>query len=61
MPKKVKKRGFACLSAKSLRRVSALGGAAAHRKGKAHKWTSEEAKAARAKQESAKESKGGDE
>lgn len=40
------KRGFASLSPERRAEIASLGGIAAHRKGTAHEWTSEEAKAA---------------
>lgn len=43
------RRGFALLSASRLREISSKGARAAHAKGTAHKWNSEEAKEAAAK------------
>jgi hypothetical protein len=40
------KRGFAALSPEKQREIARLGGRAAHAQGKAHEFTSEEAKAA---------------
>jgi general stress protein YciG len=37
------RQGFASMSAEKLREISSMGGKAAHRSGKAHKWTREEA------------------
>lgn len=39
-------RGFASLDLDKRREISSLGGQAAHRLGKAHKWTTEEAREA---------------
>jgi len=39
----IKKRGFASLSLERRKEVAASGGRASHAKGKAHKWTHEEA------------------
>jgi uncharacterized protein len=36
-------RGFAVMSLEARRRIASLGGKAAHKKGVAHEWTSEEA------------------
>ena len=44
-----KARGFSALSPEERRRISSLGGKAAHAAGTAHEWTGEEAKAAGAK------------
>lgn len=41
-----RRRGFAALSPEQLRGISSSGGRAAHAKGKAHEFTSEEAKEA---------------
>ena len=46
MDKESKKRGFAAMDPEALREISRLGGVAAHKAGKAHKFTSEEARAA---------------
>ena len=43
--------GFAALTKKQLIKVSSKGGKAAHEKGTAHEWTSEEAKEAVQKRE----------
>jgi general stress protein YciG len=40
------RRGFASMSPEKRREIASKGGVAAHRKGTAHKWTSEEAKSA---------------
>lgn len=40
------KRGFASMDPDEQARIAAKGGRAAHRKGTAHEWTSEEAKMA---------------
>ena len=42
-------RGFACMDAEKRRELAAKGGRAAHLKGTAHKWTTEDAKAAGSK------------
>jgi general stress protein YciG len=42
----IKKKGFASMSPERQREIASLGGKAAHRGGKAHKFTSEEAKLA---------------
>ena len=39
-----KPRGIASLPPEERRRISRMGGIAAHKKGKAHEWNSEEAK-----------------
>lgn len=41
-----KNRGFASMSSDKQREIASKGGKAAHQKGTAHEWTSEEAKAA---------------
>lgn len=43
------KRGFACVAPERLREIAGKGGRAAHAKGTAHRFTSEEARAAGAK------------
>lgn len=43
------KRGFAYMTAEGHRRVASIGGRKAHALGKAHRWTTEEARAAQAK------------
>lgn len=43
---KGKGRGFASMNADKQRLIASKGGKAAHRKGTAHKWTSEEARLA---------------
>jgi uncharacterized protein len=45
-PKKKSNRGFASMSEERKREISSLGGRTAHAQGVAHKWTSEEARAA---------------
>jgi uncharacterized protein len=45
-PKKKSTRGFASMSEERKREISSLGGRTAHKQGVAHKWTSEEARAA---------------
>lgn len=42
----IKDRGFASMSKKRQREIASMGGQAAHRKGTAHQWTSEEAREA---------------
>lgn len=44
-----KKRGFALLSASKRAEIASKGGTTAHRKGRAHRFTQDEAKAAAAK------------
>ena len=39
-------RGFASMDKAKQRRIASLGGTAAHKKGTAHEWTSEEAREA---------------
>jgi len=39
-------RGFASMDLETKRRIASLGGKAAHAKGRAHKWTREEARQA---------------
>lgn len=39
-------RGFASMDVKKQREIASKGGKAAHKKGTAHEWTSEEARAA---------------
>jgi len=41
-----KKRGFALMPADEQRKIASKGGRAAHRKGSAHEWDSQEAAAA---------------
>jgi uncharacterized protein len=41
-----KRQGFAVMSAELRRQISSQGGQAAHRKGTAHRWTTEEARVA---------------
>jgi uncharacterized protein len=43
---KQSRRGFAAMSRDRLREIASLGGRAAHQKGTAHRWTTEEARAA---------------
>lgn len=40
------RRGFACMSDEKQRMIASKGGRAAHQKGTAHEWTSEEARIA---------------
>ncbi len=40
------KQGFAAMTGKQRRAISSLGGKAVHQQGKAHQWTSEEAREA---------------
>ena len=40
------RRGFASMSAQKQREIASKGGRAAHQKGTAHEWTSEEARVA---------------
>jgi len=39
----IDRRGFASMPLEKRRRIASLGGIAAHKKGTAHEWTSEEA------------------
>ncbi len=48
-PKKPGRRGFAALSPEQRQRMSSRGGKAAHAQGRAHTFTAEEARAARAR------------
>jgi len=43
-PRKKERRGFASMSAEKQREIASKGGKAAHRKGTAHQWSSEEAR-----------------
>lgn len=43
---KIKKRGFGSMSSEKQRQIASMGGKAAHEKGTAHVWTSEEARQA---------------
>jgi len=45
-PRKKSRRGFAAMSPEKQREIASLGGKAAHAKGTAHEFTSEEARAA---------------
>jgi len=45
-PRKKERRGFASMSPEKQREIASKGGRAAHSKGTAHEWTSEEARAA---------------
>lgn len=45
-PRRKERRGFASMSAEKQREIASKGGRAAHSKGTAHEWTSEEARAA---------------
>ncbi len=40
------RKGFSAIDPEKRRQIASLGGKAAHRKGVAHEWTSEEARAA---------------
>lgn len=53
---KKKKSGFASMSAEKRSEIARLGGKAAHAQGKAHRWTTEEARAAGRKSKKKKES-----
>jgi general stress protein YciG len=44
--RKKERRGFASMSAEKQREIASKGGRAAHMKGTAHEWTSEEARSA---------------
>jgi general stress protein YciG len=43
---RISNRGFASMSSEQQRQIASKGGQAAHKKGVAHEWTSEEARAA---------------
>lgn len=58
-PQGKQKRGFALLSKERLAQVTSLGGKKAHQEGRAHRWTSEEAKEAARKSRAARAAKGG--
>lgn len=45
-PRKKARRGFAAMSPEKQREIASMGGRAAHEKGTAHEFTSEEARAA---------------
>lgn len=45
-PRRKERRGFASMSSEKQREIASKGGRAAHTKGTAHEWTSEEARAA---------------
>jgi uncharacterized protein len=45
-PRKKSNRGFASMSEERKKEISSLGGRTAHKQGVAHKWNSEEARAA---------------
>ncbi len=45
-PRRKERRGFASMSPEKQREIASKGGRAAHSKGTAHEWTSEEARAA---------------
>ena len=51
-------RGFASMNPQKQREIASKGGRAAHAKGTAHKWTSEEARAAGRKGGQARQRKG---
>ncbi len=46
MEKRKERRGFASMSAEKQREIASKGGRAAHEKGTAHEWTSDEARSA---------------
>lgn len=46
MPNNIKKRGFASMSIEQRKKIASMGGISAHAQGKAHEFTSEEARAA---------------
>ena len=48
-PKKKSRRGFAAMSPELQRHIASLGGKAGHAQGRAHQYTTEEAKAAGSK------------
>jgi hypothetical protein len=43
-PRRKERRGFASMSPEKQREIASRGGKAAHRKGTAHQWTSDEAR-----------------
>ena len=43
-PRRKERRGFASMSAEKQREIASKGGKAAHRKGTAHQWSSQEAR-----------------
>ncbi len=45
-PRRKERRGFASMSSDKQREIASKGGRAAHQKGTAHRWSSEEARAA---------------
>ena len=45
-PERKERRGFASMSPEKQREIASKGGRAAHQKGTAHEWTSEEARSA---------------
>jgi general stress protein YciG len=45
-PRRKERRGFASMSPEKQREIASKGGRAAHRKGTAHEWSSDEARAA---------------
>jgi len=45
-PRRKERRGFASMSAEKQREIASKGGRAAHQKGTAHRWSSDEARAA---------------
>jgi len=45
-PRRKERRGFASMSPEKQREIASKGGRAAHRKGTAHRWSSEEARVA---------------
>jgi len=46
IPERKERRGFASMSPEKQREIASKGGRAAHQKGTAHEWTSEEARSA---------------
>lgn len=44
MPRKKERRGFASMSPEKQREIASKGGRAAHKKGTAHRWSSDEAR-----------------
>jgi hypothetical protein len=58
MAKGLGRQGFASMSVEKRKEISALGGKAAHQQGRAHRWTSEEARAAERKSLERRRAKG---
>ncbi len=46
VPRRKERRGFASMSAEKQREIASKGGRAAHKKGTAHEWSSDEARVA---------------